>query len=59
MKIVHVTQYFHSEKGYQENSLAIEQIKLGNHVTIICSDDLSLWASNEGEKNCLLAKDKI
>lgn len=59
MKIVHVTQYFHPEKGYQENSLAIEQIKLGYDVTIICSDDLSLWAANTKEKEAILSKEKI
>lgn len=58
MKIVHVTQYFHPNKGYQENSLALEQIKLGYEVTIICSDDLTLWASDENKKAAILVKEK-
>ena len=57
MRIVHVTQYFHPDKGYQENSLALEQIKLGYQVTIICSDDLTLWASNENKKAAILIKE--
>lgn len=58
-KIVHVTQYFHSEKGYQENNLAMEQIKLGYQVTIICTDDLSLWAASNDDKEIILIKDKV
>lgn len=58
MKIVHVTQYFHPEKGYQENSLAIEQIKLGYDVTIICSDDLTLWAANNDQREAILNKER-
>ncbi len=58
MKIVHVTQYFHPDKGYQENSLALEQVKLGYQVTIICSDDLSLWASDENKKEAILKKEE-
>jgi glycosyltransferase involved in cell wall biosynthesis len=58
MKIVHVTQFFHPDKGYQENSLALEQIKLGYQVTIICSDDVSLWASDNDKKTAILNKDE-
>lgn len=58
-KILHVTQYFHSEKGYQENSLALEQIKLGYQVTIICTDDLTLWAASNDDRELILKKDKI
>lgn len=58
-KIVHVTQYFHPNKGYQENNLAKEQIKLGYDVTIICSDDLSLWSETTIEKNSILSQDKV
>jgi glycosyltransferase involved in cell wall biosynthesis len=58
MKIVHVTQYFHPDKGYQENSLALEQIKLGHKVTIICSDDLTLWASDDNRKAAILNKEE-
>jgi len=43
MNIVHVTQFFHPERGYQENHLSILQSKENHKVTIICTDDLSLW----------------
>lgn len=58
-KILHVTQFFHPDKGYQENSLALQQIKMGFDVTIICSDDLSLWSENIDQKNSILKKDEI
>jgi glycosyltransferase involved in cell wall biosynthesis len=59
MKIVHVTQYFHPEKGYQENSLALEQVNSGHNVTIICSDDVTLWAASKTEKRAIFRKEKL
>lgn len=59
MNIIHVTQYFHPDKGYQENNLSAEQVKLGHKVAIVCSDDLSLWAKTETEKQVLLNSDLV
>lgn len=49
MKIVHVTQFFHPTRGYQENHLSILQSKLGHEVIIICTDDLTLWGVTKNE----------
>ena len=49
MKIVHVTQFFHPTRGYQENHLSILQAKAGHDVVIICTDDLTLWGVVEDE----------
>ncbi len=49
MKIVHVTQFFHPTRGYQENHLSILQAKAGHDVVIICTDDLTLWGVTEDE----------
>jgi len=49
MRIVHVTQFFHPTRGYQENHLSILQTKAGHDVVIICTDDLTLWGVAEDE----------
>lgn len=43
MKIVHITQFFHPERGYQENFLAKHNVKRGLDTYIISSTDLSAW----------------
>ena len=47
MKIVHITQFFHPERGYQENHLSILQAKDGHDITIICTNDLTRWGINK------------
>ncbi|WP_444994325.1 glycosyltransferase family 4 protein [Aliikangiella sp. IMCC44359] len=47
MKIVHVTQFFHPERGYQENKMAIYNRSCGDEVTIICTDNIELWGGDE------------
>lgn len=49
MNIIHVTQFFHPARGYQENHLSILQVKDGHKVTIICTDNLSLWGVTDNE----------
>ena len=49
MKIVHVTQFFHPTRGYQENHLSILQAREGHEVVIICTNDLTLWGITEDE----------
>lgn len=56
MKIIHVTQFFHPSRGYQENHLAILQSKEGHQVTIVCTDDLSLWKVSKEE---MIELDKV
>lgn len=55
MNIVHVTQFFHPKRGYQENHLSILQQKDGHKVTIVCTDDLTLWGIDE---NMMIHMDK-
>lgn len=43
LKIGHITQFFHPEKGYQENNLAIIQSSKGNDVTLFCVKNLIKW----------------
>lgn len=45
MTIVHITQYFHPLKGYQENQFAKYHKKLFDKVFIIASSDTRLWNS--------------
>lgn len=49
MNIVHITQFFHPERGYQENHLSILQSQQGHKVTIVCTDDLTLWGVDQLE----------
>lgn len=49
MKILHVTQYFHPQRGYQENQLAKLQAKDGHEVYIVASNNLSLWGIKSSE----------
>ena len=47
MKIVHVTPIFHPHKGYQEKMIAIHQVKNGDDVIVLTTNDLTVW-----EKEC-------
>jgi len=43
MRLVHITQYFHPEKGYQENQFAKHHKRFFDQVFIIASDNTRLW----------------
>src|ERR1039457_1572060 len=43
--IVHITQYFHPLKGYQENQFARIHEKYFNKTYIICSSYLKIWGT--------------
>lgn len=58
MKILHITQFFHPSKGYQENSLSLEQRKDNHEVSIISSDDLHYWATKEEDVKKILRQDQ-
>ncbi|GAB0155992.1 glycosyltransferase family 4 protein [Chryseobacterium sp. Alg-005] len=58
MKILHITQFFHPSKGYQENSLSLEQRKDNHDITIISSDDLHYWATKEEEVKKIFQQDQ-
>lgn len=45
MRIVHITQYFHPEKGYQENQFAKHHKKSGNDVYLITSSYNKIWGT--------------
>ncbi len=46
MKILHISQYFSSNMGYQENILPYYQSRLGHDVVIICSNYSDTFALN-------------
>jgi len=59
MKILHITNYYHEEFGYQENFLAYYQQKLGNEVLIVASDYYFPFNSYETSMKKVLGPRKI
>lgn len=43
MKLIHITQYFHPNKGYQENQFALYHSQIFDEVYIITSDKFQQW----------------
>ena len=56
MKIVHVTQYFMPELGYQETFLAKRQIELGHEVTVVTADRYYPYPNYESQFEPLLGQ---
>lgn len=45
MKVLHITQFFHPERGYQENFFAIYNRKRGYNTFILTSNNLKAWGN--------------